>query len=381
MTLNTSPSSFAPRVSHISTYERLGLFIIYGIVVLETAVSLLTGIIYSKKITRHNYRRHVFLTTIRAFLKRANTNQMHHVYPPTDKAYSIVCRKRGVTPKSEILDDGTVAHWIGDSQAKKVLLYFHGGGFVLAASPPSVEFMFQIVDFAKANGKNIACLLLAYDLAPEAIYPRQLQQSALLINHVIHTLKIAPENIIITGDSAGANLTLALLSHISHPHPSADVKIPKVELVNPVRGIAMIGPWVSFSTKWNSIQRNKYRDFTSAPAGKLWSGSYLGAPWPHTSKNDFYNEPITAPESWWNDLQVEDILIVAGGDEVLIDGIVEFSSKLKKGVDNSQVKSVTFEVAKGEYHVQPILDLAIKSRLKEEGVQAKTIKKWISDKF
>src|SRR5258707_263246 len=72
------------------------------------------------------------------------------------------------------------------------------------------------------------------DLAPTAPYPRQLQQAALLLTHALHTLHIPPQNIILTGDSAGANLVLSLLSHISHPHPSTVLPIPRISLSSPL---------------------------------------------------------------------------------------------------------------------------------------------------
>jgi hypothetical protein len=45
---------------------------------------------------------------------------------PTDDAYGIACKKRGVQPQSEILEDGTKAHWLGSSKAEKLILNFHG---------------------------------------------------------------------------------------------------------------------------------------------------------------------------------------------------------------------------------------------------------------
>ena len=46
---------------------------------------------------------------------------------------------------------------------------------------------------------------------------------------------------------------------------------------------------------------------------------------------DFYNQPFHAPGDWWIDLKgtVQDILITAGTDEVLVDDIEAFAGKLK----------------------------------------------------
>jgi hypothetical protein len=93
-----------------------------------------------------------------------------------------------VNPKSEILEDGTQAHWIGNPKAEKLILNFHGtsllavtsstsqarlltgvetgGGYVLPAVPAQFEFVFQIMDMLKSKGKNAACLFLSYGISP-----------------------------------------------------------------------------------------------------------------------------------------------------------------------------------------------------------------------
>ncbi len=46
--------------------------------------------------------------------------------PSTDEAYATACKARGIKPQSEILEDGTWAHWIGDPKAEKLVMNFHG---------------------------------------------------------------------------------------------------------------------------------------------------------------------------------------------------------------------------------------------------------------
>jgi hypothetical protein len=54
--------------------------------------------------------------------------------PPTDVVYAAACKDRGVKPQSEILEDGTRAHWIGNPKAEKLVVNFHG---TYLLSPPS----------------------------------------------------------------------------------------------------------------------------------------------------------------------------------------------------------------------------------------------------
>lgn len=102
----------------------------------------------------------------------------------------------------------------------------------------------------------------------------------------------------------------------------------------------------------------------------------MGCPWPHTSAVDNYNQGAMAPASWWEGLQVESVLVVAGGDEVLVDGIEEFVGKLREGYGK-----VEYLKAKGEYHDQPSIDLQIGFKEKDEGESAKKIKSWIASKL
>lgn len=67
---------------------------------------------------------------------------------------------------------------------------------------------------------------------------------------------------------------------------------------------------------------------------------------------------------------------MCGGDEVLVDGITEFVGKLREGMGEERVR---FVVGEGEYHDMPSLDLQL--GYKEDGVQAKEIKRWIVGKF
>lgn len=317
-----------------------------------------------------------------------------YLIPPTDDAYLVVCKKRKFTPNSEILEDGTRAHWIGSSKAEKLIVNFHGtypssvdsaremlmkvgGGYVVPASEFMFEFIFQVVDVLSAQGKSVSALFLSYDLAPSAPYPRQLQQAASLLNHILNDLHYSPENIIITGDSAGANLALSLFSHILHPHPSST--IPEVDLKGKnIPAAVLTSPWVDFNTESPSFAKNKYKDCIDPLAVQQWSSAFLADPYPHKSKLDNYNQAVLAPESWWKGLPVDKVLILAGEEEVLVDGIQKFAETFKRASGEEKVEVF---VAKGEYHDQPNIDLSMGYKESDEGEQAKLIKRWIGSKL
>lgn len=365
-------------MADLSLFEKLDTIPAIISIFTSTIFALFTAPFRDTEKTPKSLFKYVALTGVRTLVTRTTTRQQHYLNPPTDDSYLAVCKKRNVKPHSEILEDGTRAHWIGNSNAEKLIINFHGGGYTMPASDAMVEFMFQVIDSLTAQGKNVACLFLSYDLAPSAIYPRQLQQGAALLQHVLTDLKFPPGNIILTGDSAGGNLITALLSHISHPHPSTTVNIAPIQLSAPLRGAVLISPWVEFDTSKPSFELNKSKDCLTVAALNQWSSAFLGVPYPHTGALDYYNNAITAPESWWKDLQVEDVLIVAAADEVLLDGVVAFEKKLSKGLGEDKVELF---IAHGEYHDQPSIDVMLGYAEKDEGLQAKRVKTWIASKL
>jgi acetyl esterase/lipase len=211
---------------------------------------------------------------------------------------------------------------------------------------------------------------------------------------VLDKLHYSPQNIVLTGDSAGANLVLSLLSHINHPHPSTTLSIPPIKLEGEFKGAVLISPWVDFDLNKDSYKRNQYKDCLNKTALKQWSVSLPPSsipksqinPFPSqtafllsTPESDNYSQPILAPPSWWSGLSISSILIVSGADEVLIDGITEFEKKLSEGFGKDKVE---FQVVKGEYHDQPSLDIQFGyTKPEDEGKQARIIKEWVSSKL
>lgn len=240
-----------------------------------------------------------------------------------------------------------------------------------------VETMFHLTSYLSSKGKNVSCLFLSYDLAPGAHYPRQLQQAAMFLNYVVNTLHFQPQNIILTGDSAGGNLVMALLSHISHPHPPTSLRIPKVDLPAPLLGAVLVSPWTTFSISDDSVDRNKFKDAVGRGAVIKWSAAFMNSAWPHSPEiSDYYIEAITAPEEWWNDLKVDRVLITAGGDEVLVDSIERFAGQLRRGFGE---KKVDLEVVEGEYHDQ--INVDIKNGYKYDAKGARIIMEWLAARF
>ncbi|KAK5453292.1 hypothetical protein LTS15_006477 [Exophiala xenobiotica] len=128
-------------------------------------------------------------------------------------------------------------------------------------------------------------------------------------------------NIIIGGDSAGANLALSVISVILHSLEG----IQPLRLNRPLAGLLLISPWVSFSIESHSFVENANRDVIPEEIVNQLRGAYVG---PGDENN--FSEPIQADVSWWRDIPVKSILNIYGEAECLRDHIVQIGEKLAK---------------------------------------------------
>ncbi|KAJ9618766.1 hypothetical protein H2203_008971 [Taxawa tesnikishii (nom. ined.)] len=262
-----------------------------------------------------------------------------------------------------VLSDGCKAHWIGAKKKEKVLVYLHGGGYVLHANAGHCRWLFDLEKTLNER-YSLSIVLLDYTTAPEGQYPRQLNQTVELVDYLLKGGR-TPSDIILAGDSAGANLVLGLLSHLLHPHP--DVSIRPV-LTEPFRGAVLISPWVKFATDDPSWSRNYHTDFLPRSIASRWGGAFLGS-----APLDNYNQPILADESWFHGSErvIREVLVWGGGGEVLIDSIEAFYEKFKNAHPNTQ-----YVRTPGVCHEDFLIDAFL--GYKEKGQGTKVIEEWIS---
>ncbi|KAF2111572.1 Alpha/Beta hydrolase protein [Lophiotrema nucula] len=295
----------------------------------------------------HNYFKDVMFTMMRSQLGSLTLAQDRYVDVPTTTAYEKFAEATGFTPHSITLPSGILAHWIGDSAAKKVLVYYHGGGYVLSATPGHLQMLADIKD----SVPDTAVLLLAYDLAPEHTYPTQLRQAIEVLRYLVETEGRDPSHISIGGDSAGGNLTLAVLSHLAHPHPD----IVPLSLREKLHAAILISPWCSFNTHTPAFETNAEKDMFTGKTLHRWSSAFLGSTSPFVG--DFYSEPVLAPASWWEPVSdlVDEVLIWGGGNEILLDGIEELARRFQVGFGGRGGK-LSVVVTPKAAHVEPIVE-------------------------
>ncbi|PNS20941.1 hypothetical protein CAC42_2872 [Sphaceloma murrayae] len=281
----------------------------------------------------------------------------------TEKVYLDGAKRLGFQPDTLMVKEGLRAHWIGNKGADRVILYFHGGGYVLAAGPGHVNWLHQQT-CESYKAKPTSALMLSYALAPEAQYPTQLQQAAEALNWLLAQGGKRPSQIIIGGDSAGGNLALALFSHILHPHP----QVPMVKLDEPLAGALLISPWVEFHPRDKLFEANKHNDFLGEGVADKWSSAFLGS-----AKTDEYAQPALAGSDWFFDLPrvVNKIFVYGGSLEVLIGSINSMASKLQ-----SVHPKMEYLVEDGAVHTDFLIDGLVGYTEQTEGTRR--IQQWLA---
>lgn len=195
-----------------------------------------------------------------------------------------------------------------------------GGGFCLPANIGYFKFFERLLKDVNATGGDLCIFAITYTLAPHGTYPVQLTQSVEGLRHVLAHTGRSPRNVLLGGDSAGGNLTVGVLSHLAHPHPS----IAPVALSGPLAGAATIAPWVSMRPDLGDRVIYDGGDIVTTFVGEEWSKTFMGG-----AEHDFYTDAFEAPSSWFETFPVKKMLMTGGENEILMPLIEMFYENVK----------------------------------------------------
>ncbi len=360
--------------------------------VVKALAALLTSPVRDSKATPPTLKRHVAYSAVRAMTADFSPLQHQYIAKGTDAQYESFCKSYNVNPDNEILTDGTRALWIGPRTAKKVIIHFHGGGYVIPAADYTFKYLHSLreglrntlpkSEWESTNNELLpSILVLSYDLSPGVQFPRQLIQATHLLNHAFNkaTLGLSPSSIILSGDSAGANLALALLSHIAHPR--SDVPLVHFPENENFLGLVLVSPWADFNYSHHSFKINERKDDISTAFLVNCSQSFLGTKYPHPVDADTnYTQPARADAGWWKDIPVDRVLVTGGEDEILVDGIRTLGQNLKAALEGhgGEKRLVEVLISREEAHEAPFLDTALGT---ESGESARRIESWVKSKL
>ena len=210
--------------------------------------------------------------------------------------------------------------WVGPVDAARLVLYFHGGGFV-AGSPQSHRSL--VGKLVEASG--VGAFSVQYRLAPEYFFPAAVRDGIDAYRALL--AKGVPGNaIVLAGDEAGGGLAFAVALAVRN----AGLEMPG--------GVAALSPWADLSLSGLSMLNNRKMD-----TRQDWERLFLCARHYLRKSNpcDTYASPAYAP---FNGLPP--VMVHAGANEILRDD----ASKLGDRANEARV-SVSVEIYDGMGHL------------------------------
>ncbi|NNC78308.1 MAG: alpha/beta hydrolase [Woeseiaceae bacterium] len=211
---------------------------------------------------------------------------------------------KNVEIKSDTVAD-LPAEWLTPAGAAddSLMLYWHGGAYLMGSCQSHRAMVSHI---AKAAG--VRALVPEYRLAPEHRFPAALDDAVKLYRQLIAD-GVKPEKIVVAGDSAGGNLTVAMLLALRHagdPMPKATV---------------LLSPWLDLGATGETMVTRKDQDPLFDPAEL-----------PHVVErfcdDDKLKNPIVSPV-YANVAGLPETLIQVGDDEILLSDSVRFAENIR----------------------------------------------------
>ncbi len=273
-------------------------------------------------------RRHL----LNLWLRHVEKPRMMRVEDPLDlrrsferKARLLFHAPRGTHTTSDALGSGQALTVLPrDARGDGVVFYLHGGGFVFGSPDTHAPMLAQLV--RRVGGRAI---LPRYRLAPEHPFPAAVEDVRAAWDALLAT-GVAPERIIIGGDSAGGALAFGLLADLcveNAPRPAA---------------VFCFSPLTDMSFGGESFRLNaRSESLLPAPRAAELRAMYLGeCAYDDPRVSPLLRDFVAAPPVW----------LTVGTTEILRDDARRIAGKLRgAGVD------VTLTEQNDLPHVWPIL--------------------------
>ena len=225
----------------------------------------------------------------------------------------------------EITIEHVNADWVSvpQSRADRVILYLHGGGYVIGSNRAYREYGGRLARAAEAR----VCVL-NYRLAPEHPFPAAVDDAVMAYQWLLNE-GVQPNQIVIAGDSAGGGLALATLFSLR----DAALALPA--------GAALLSPWVDLEGTGASSAPGAVDDpLVSQEALQNMSAAY--------AVRDLRN-PLVSPLHG-DFAGLPPLLIQVGTREILLDDAVRTAEKARAaGVE------VSYFAGEDLIHVWPVL--------------------------
>ena len=213
------------------------------------------------------------------------------------------------------------AEWItcGEFETDKIFMFMHGGGYYRGSIASTRATVARISAEAK-----VRCLSIEYRLAPEYPFPAAIDDTYTAYNWLLKE-GVKPKNIIVSGQSAGGGLCLALL-----------LKLKEKKILQP-RGAVALSPWTDLTQSGKTMK-------TNADIDPVISKKYLD----RMANLYLVKTPNTSPlvSPLYGQLSgLPPLLVQVGSAETMLDDSLRFVEKAKEAKVDVQL-----EVWKDMFH-------------------------------
>lgn len=155
-------------------------------------------------------------------------------------------RCRWFTPHGKVVDDTVVVH-------------FHGGGFSMCSVRDTHDFF--LADYAALTRRRVVGV--DYRKSPEYPFPVPIEDCLAVYKGLLAD-GIPPSKIVLSGDSAGGNLCLAVGQRC------------RAEGLPMPQAMVLMSPWVDLELKGQTIGKNEHSDYITRAVLESFVRSYLG---------------------------------------------------------------------------------------------------------
>ncbi|MCM1101537.1 MAG: alpha/beta hydrolase [Clostridium sp.] len=223
----------------------------------------------------------------------------------------------------EILIDDLYAEWVSVNRAhmkKYVILHCHGGGYSTGSSLYARTLTAKL---AASTSMDVLCF--DYRLAPEHPYPAAVEDAMKVWDYLM-LLGYGARDVIVTGDSAGGNLALALM-----------LRLKQEGRLLP-RGLALMSPWTDLTSSGKSF-------VTKAELDPVLNRDYIDRMVEAYAPGQDLEDPMISP-LFGDFAGFPPVYIQVGANEILLSD----SKRLYRKLLQSGV-SARLEIFKGMWHV------------------------------
>ncbi|MBB5152880.1 alpha/beta hydrolase [Saccharopolyspora phatthalungensis] len=213
--------------------------------------------------------------------------------------------------------------WTGEQASDACFMYFHGGGYVCGE-----PWMWRQFNGTLSRASGMRCLAFGYRLAPEYPFPTAVADSFAAYRWLLNS-GVSPQEIVLTGDSAGGALVLAVL-----------VELREKGLPLPAGGVVM-SPWTDLELRGESMTPATNDPLTTEESAGSMARLYLDDQDPRSPLASVLYADLT---------ELPPVHVEAGTRDVLYSDSARLVEKLTEAGNN-----VRFHSVPGAIHSYPAL--------------------------